>query len=276
MNTPTGSTDRCRAAVAWIVADGAERRRVVVEQERAARQERLAALRATTEKRCADLADRRRADAARRVAANQERTEAARDRLDDVRTAELYRRVARVAAQKARDARAAPATGRRQRDADVARYWAKFDEQRQRIADTKTLTMMYVLKTWQPAKPKNVAVQAAAIVPETPRESSEHCIYVRVITVSYTTTARPVACGLIVRNKWPQKIWPARDSPISRSWGQRRSVRSLRRNVHSQMAQGTLTGHVSRGLRALQRRARATLKLRERRKFTTPRLNVLG
>lgn len=246
MNTPTGSADRCRAAVAWIVADGAERRRAVVEQERAARQERLAALRATTEKRCADLADRRRADAARRAAANRERTEAARDRLDDVRTAELYRRVARVATHKARDARAAPATGRRQRDADVARYWAKVDGQRQRIADTKALTMMYVLKTWQPARPKSVAVQAAAIEPEITRESSEHCTYVRVITVSGTTTARPVACGFIIRNKWPLKIWPDRDSPSSRSRRQRRSVRSLRRSVCSQMAQGSLTGLVLR------------------------------
>lgn len=183
MNTPAESTDGCRAAVAWIAADGAERRRAVIERERAARQERLKALRATTEKRCADLAIRRRADAARRIAANRERTEAARDRLDDVRTAELYRRVVRMEAQKARDARAAPATGRRQRDTDVARYWAKVDEQRQRIADTEALTMMYVLKKRQPARPKSAAVQVAEVVPEMPRESTEHCTYVQVITV---------------------------------------------------------------------------------------------
>lgn len=201
MNTPAELDDRCRATMAWIVADGAERRRAVVERERAAKQERLAALRAVKEKRCADLADRRRADAARRAAANRERTDEARDRLNNVRTAELYRRVARIKAHKARDARTAPAIGRRQRDADVARYWAKVDGQRQHIADTKTLTMRYVLKTWQPARPKSVAVQATPIVPEMPRAPSEHCAYVRVITASGTTTTRPVAYGLVIRNK---------------------------------------------------------------------------
>lgn len=259
MNTPAELDDRCRATVAWIVADGAERRRAVVERKRAAKQERLAALRAVKEKRCADLADRRRVDAAKRAAVNRERTEEARDRLNNVRTAELYRRVARIEAHKARDARTAPATGRRQRDADVARYWAKVDGQRQHIADTKTLTMRYVLKTWPPARPKSVAVQAAPIVPEMPRAPSEHCAYVQVITTSSTTTARPVASELVIRNKWPLEIWPRRfcgpgvrgdpfghcDGACTRRWPRGRWLI-------------TYPG----SLKALEHRARTTLKSR--------------